>query len=422
MQQRKIAKWLTATALLCTAAFSLHASAYKLPEQSVRSLGLSAAYVAGAESADANYYNPANMGWLDERQQIEGALTLIHLPEIAFSGMAVAPLAGLVAADSESKSEDFLVPTLHYVGPKFGNWRFGFSVVAPGGLTKRWNDQPQRSYAEEFTLAIVEFNPAFSYTFNEQWSIGGGVRVIYTDGTVRAYSEDPLIGQVLYAQNMEGDSFDFGYNLALSFRPQKETTLSVTYRSNVDLTVEGDAKGGGVAIGKSWFDTGADVEVPLPATLALAVSHDFGRVKVEAVYERTFWSKYEKLDFNFDDPVVEQSILGEPKDKDWDDTNTFRIGLTWHVDERWDMLFGYAWDETPIPEKTVGFELPDSDAQIFSVGSVIRIDERWEAGFALLYDKKDKRRVSTPPNENGIAGTFDKGGAYLATVSVGYRF
>ena len=416
MKNLNMPKWLVAPILLSSAAISLQASAYKLPEQSVRSLGLSAAYVAGAESADANYFNPANMGWLDDTQQMEGALTLIYLPKIDYQG-TVNGFPG----DSESHSEDFLVPMLHYVGPKFGNWRFGFSVVAPGGLSKRWPDQPQRSSAEEFTLAIIEANPAFSYTFNDQWSVGGGVRVVYTDGTVRAYGEDTH-GNFLYAQNMEGDSFDFGYNLALSFRPQPETTLSVTYRSNVDLTVEGTAKGGAPAFGIAWYDTDAEVEVPLPATLAIAGAHEFGRIKLEVVYERTFWSEYEDLDFDFDDRRVENSPLGKAKDKDWDDTNTFRIGLTWHVDDNWDMLFGYAWDESPIPEKTLGFELPDSDANIFSVGSVVRINDNWEAGFSLLYDKKDDRSVSTPPNDNGIDGEFSKSGAYLATVSVGYRF
>jgi long-chain fatty acid transport protein len=187
------------------------------------------------------------------------------------------------------------------------------------------------------------------------------------------------------------------------------------------MTVEGTAKGNVAIAGLPWFDTDADVEEPLPATLAVAVAHDFGRVKAELVYERTYWSEYDALDFNFDQPVVE-NVLGQSIPKDWDDTNTFRLGVTWHVDEKWDMLFGYAWDESPIPEKSVGFELPDADAQIFSVGAMVQVDDQLEVGFGLLYDKKDSRDVATPPNENGIDGTFNKGGAYLATVGVGYRF
>ena len=40
---------------------------------------------------------------------------------------------------------------------------------------------------------------------------------------------------------IEGDSIDFGYNLALTYKPIKDLTLSATYRSKIDLTVEGKA-------------------------------------------------------------------------------------------------------------------------------------------------------------------------------------
>ena len=416
MKKLSIGRWAAIPIMAVAAAVSLHASAYKIPEQSLRSVGLSAAYVAGADSADADYYNPANMGWLGDGQHVEGGVSLIHLDAVEFKGR----LRG-IPADGESRRENFLVPTLHYVGPKFGHWRFGCSLTTPGGLSRRWPRQPQRSTAEEFTLAIVEFNPAFSYTFNDRWSVGGGVRVIYSDGTVRIYGEDNL-GHFLYADNMTGDSFDFGYNLALSYRPQPATTLSVTYRSQIDMGVSGNAKGGGPVTGRRWFDVDADVKVPLPATLAVAGVHDFGRIRLEAVYERTFWSAYDKLDFNFDDPVVEASPLGRSVQKDWEDTDTLRVGLTWHVRPDWDMLFGYAYDPSPVPEKSVGFELPDSQAYVFSVGSVIQVNKRWEAGFAMLYDKKRDRTVSTPPNENGIDGEFSSGGAYLVTLSIGCKF
>jgi hypothetical protein len=41
---------------------------------------------------------------------------------------------------------------------------------------------------------------------------------------------------------------------------------------------------------------------------------------------------------------------------------------------------------------------------------------------ALLYDHKVKRTVHVPENESGIDGTFDKGGAILATVGFEYKF
>jgi len=99
-----------------------------------------------------------------------------------------------------------------------------------------------------------------------------------------------------------------------------------------------------------------------------------------------------------------------------------RIGVTHKLDEKWTLMAGYAYDETPIPEATLGFELPDADAHVFSAGVIMQIDRDFEAGFSMLYDHKNERTVHTPPNENGIEGTFKKGGAVLTNISLGYRF
>ncbi len=41
---------------------------------------------------------------------------------------------------------------------------------------------------------------------------------------------------------MEGDTFEFGYNLALAYKPTNDINLAVTYRSEIDLEEEGTAK------------------------------------------------------------------------------------------------------------------------------------------------------------------------------------
>ena len=390
----------------------LMASAYKIPEQSTRSMALSAAYVAGADSADASYFNPANMSWIEGDKLLEVGLTYIHLPEVEYRGS----VAG-VLADDNSKSENFLLPYFHYVSPKVGNFRFGLSLVEPGGLSKKWDGAVQKMYAEEFTLKVVELNPTVSYAVTPKFSIGGGLRLVYSDGKVKLFREGA------YAENMEGDTIEFGYNLALSYKLNSETTVSLTYRSNVDLNLEGSSTGF-IAVGSNplpYYDTPGGVSVPLPATLALAASQTFGKTKVELVYERTYWSEYEKLDFHFTHPVVD-AVFGTPIDKDWSDTNTFRIGITHKLDEKWTLMAGYAYDETPIPEKTISFELPDADANIFSIGAIMQINKNFEAGFSLLYDHKDERTIHTPPNEKGAEGTFSGGGAILTNISIGYRF
>ena len=418
-------RYLKGTLLLGAAVAGLNAAGYKLPEQSISSMALGAAYVAHTTGADSAYYNPANMAFMEkDRQFVEGELTWVHLPAIDFSGEQLFkvsiggfPFTISKPADGDSKVENIPVAHFFYVSPAFGNWRFGMSVTAPGGLSKRWDDPVQKLFAEEFTLKIIEANPSVSYRINDQWSIGAGLRMVYTDGIVKS---DGTVGGARVARDMTGDSIDWGYNLALSFRPTKDWNFAVTYRSNVDLTVNGSAT---IFYGSSTtpiYRGSASVKVPLPATLAIAAAKTFDDVlTVELVYERTYWSKYKKLDFNYDVPLP---VFDDPIDKSWKDSNTFRVGVSYRYNDRLTLMAGYAYDQTPIPDRTLGYELPDSDAHIFSAGFLYRQTENFEWGVAMLYDHKKKRTLSLGDNENGIVGTFKKGGAFVTTVGFRYKF
>jgi len=398
------------TTLLGSAAV---AGAYKLPEQSLNSMALGAAYVAHTTEADTAYFNPANMAFMGEKQYFDGALTLIHLPSTTYT--LIEPYSG------ESEEENIVTPTMHYVSNPIGNWRWGVSVTVPGGLTKRWDTAYQKLYAEEFTLKNVELNPVFSYKVNEKFAVGGGIRVVYSEGVVKSDGGDiaPL------KRHMEGDTLEFGYNLAMTYRPTDDINIAVTYRSNIDLKEEGEANIWFGDVGKQYS---ADVTVPLPAALNIAISKTWDETfTLEFNYERTYWSSYKYLDFNYGEPLANDLLVekfDDPIDKHWKDTNTFRIGATM-VLNKITFMMGFALDETPVPDKTIGFELPDSDAKIFSMGFRYQQTEALSWGAAFLWDSKDSRSLTPGVAENEVlsyGGSFDGGGAYLTTVGISYAF
>jgi long-chain fatty acid transport protein len=391
----------------------LFAGAYKLPEQSLNSMALGAAYVAHTTQADAAYFNPANMAFMGERQYVDGALTLIHLPSNTYT--LIAPYSG------ESEVENIVAPTMHYVSAPIGNIRWGVSVTVPGGLTKRWDTPYQKLYAEEFTLKNVEINPVFSYKINEQFAVGGGVRMVYSEGVVKSDGENiaPL------KRHMEGDTIEFGYNLAITYRPTEDINVAVTYRSNIDLEEEGKANIWFGGVGKQYD---ASVTVPLPAALNIAISKTWNDTfTLEFDYERTYWSTYKNLDFNYNKALGNDILTAkfdDPIAKNWKDTNTFRIGAT-IVMNKISYMLGFAIDETPVPDKTIGFELPDSDAKIFSMGFRYQQTEQLSWGAAFLYDSKDSRSLIPGVAENEVlshGGTFDGGGAFLTTIGISYEF
>ncbi|MRI58019.1 MAG: aromatic hydrocarbon degradation protein [Epsilonproteobacteria bacterium] len=411
------------------AALTLYGAAYKLPEQSARSIALAGAYVAGADHADAAYFNPANMSFMPNESFFELSATAIYLPEIRFQGKVYSPLTKkFEEASARSESEFFLAPHLHWISKEYKGLRFGFSLATPGGLSKRWKSDPQIWSAEEFTLRIVEVNPSFSYALSDKLSIGAGVRAIYSDGKVKVSFPH------LYKEKLKGDTdIKWGYNLALSYRYHPDLTLAATYRSKINLKEVGTAKGylGKYLITKDPADfntlipyyTKANVTVPLPATLSLAVALNISETtRVELEYERTYWSKYKRLDFNFDDPFAE-AVLGQPKEKNWNDTNTFRIGITHKNSPKLTTMYGFAYDQSPIPDSRVGFELPDADAFIFALGAIYDYTKTLSFGISYLFDYKIERGIEMAvQNNNGIVGKFDEGNAHLLNISLNYRY
>lgn len=395
--------------LSLAACTSLYSAGYKIPEQSLNAVALSAAYIANANGADAAYYNPANMVFSSIENELEINLTYISLPEMGFS------------STEHSKAEEFLIPTLHYILPtNLKDIKFGISFVAPGGLSKRWDTPIGKTFSKEFTLEILELNPSISYKVNENFAIGGGLRLVKTHGIVK--SSAPFNGAV---RDMEGDDLSFGYNLALTYKIQEDTKIAATYRSNVNLKIEGDAKLSTIdPRPKSNVNSSASVEIPLPAALNLAVAHTFNKLTVEAVYERTFWSTYKELDFEYNKTITNPTLKGAfdiSKDKSWKDTNTYRVGLTYQASPKLTIMGAIGYDETPVPNKTIGFELPDANSKIISTGFKYKLNNKSTFGLAYLLSLKEDRKVNLV-NEKPFSGEFSNSKVSLFTIGYNYKF
>ena len=412
-------------ALSAVASSVVMAGGYKIPEQSINSMALGAAYVAHTMGADTAYYNPANMAFMADKQYAEGAITLAHLPSNNYTLQA--PFSG------ESREENLPIPSFHYVSNAIGDFRWGLSTVVPGGLTKRWETPLQKASAEEFTLKIIEINPSVSYKIADNLSVGGGLRIIYSEGVVKSDSTDAYnmgLASAGISREMEGDTIEFGYNLALAYKPTSDINMAMTYRSNVNLNEEGHAvlKYNGLPM----YDGDASVEVPLPAALNLAISKTWqNRFTLEFNYERTFWSEYETLDFEYGGANIGPltPVFDTPIARNWSDTNTFRVGATVQMDNKFTVMMGFAIDETPVSPEYIGFELPDTDAKIVSMGARYQQTENLSWGVAFLYDskeplalKKGEHHDQSPTNLLNQGGSFGGGGAYLTTVGMAYEF
>ena len=400
------------------AAGSAYASGYRIPEQSINSTARSGAYVAHTPGADAAYYNPANMSWLEDRGYPEADLTSLNLTSISYRDNR-SPLY-----NGDSDSEIFLLPTFFAVSPDYNNLRVGLSLTLPAGLSKEWSQPYPKTFAEEFTLKVYEFGASAAYKVNDFVSIAAGLRGIYSDATVKSNGVvSSSNGGVMASRHMDGDTTGIGYNLAATVRPVDNMNLSVTYRSEVDLDLDGDAGLWTSAsfAGPTTYNGSGAVTIPLPAILAIAGSYTFyDQLTVELEYDRTYWSDYEQLDFNYPASLLNPFLIAAfdtAKSKNWEDTNSWRIGAEYDMKNSFVLMAGFAIDENPIPDSTLGFDLPDSDAKLYSVGFRYQANDKLEVGLAYLYDDKETRSVSN----SLVSGVFTDAAAHLLTVGLTYK-
>ncbi len=398
------------TALSLCASSIIYAGGYKIPEVSTNGAALSAANVAHAYTADTAYYNPANMSFMKDENALEVDLMYVGLDATNFKGSG-----DMTGINIDAESESFLIPSINYVSGKImGDAKIGLSIVVPGGLTKRWETSPAKDVAEEFTLTVVEINPTVAYPINDKLSVALGLRLVHSEGIVKSSS--------VASRDMEGESIDFGYNLALSYKPTSNLEFGMTYRSNIDLEEEGNAE---LLIGNAKvYDGGAGVTVPLPALLNIAMAYTFeSKTTVEFVYERNFWSAYETLDFEYTSniPAILQPTMDAPIAKDWEDTNAFRLGITQELDKM-TLMAGVVIDETPVPDQSVSFELPDSDSVSVSFGGRYQLNDAWNVGMSALYSMRDERKVDPDVNENKLDGEFSNSNVLILSAGVGYKF
>ena len=390
------------------AAGTAYASGYRIPEQSADSVAKAGAHIASSTGADSSFYNPANMGFAEDAWLTEIDLTYIHLTSIDYTD------ARNPGFNGSSEQENFLLPTFFVVSPDYNSFRFGLSFTAPYGLAKQWKDPYPALFARKFELQVFDLNPSVAYKVNDYFSLAGGARMIVSTAQAEFGGTPP--GGAPYDINLDGDyGVDWGWNLALALKPNENSNISATYRSNVTLNLSGDVNASLMGMG---IDTSADTELPAPAVFTLAGAYTWNDLTIELAWDRTFWSEYEDLNLDFDNPMLEGSPFGMPMPKNWDDTDAFRISGSYDFNEKFTGMLGFAVDSNPVPDETIGFQLPDSDPLLFSIGGRYNINERSSFGLGLLYDYKDSRTA----NNREAVGEFENAAAFLLSAGFNYKF
>ncbi len=315
-------------------------------------------------------------------------------------------------------------------GPEESKLKFGLGVYTPYGSTVNWgNEWVGRTSLTQLSLSAIFIQPTISYKISDKVSIGAGF--IYSIGNVNLQRDlEPLSyepRQFIHAE-LDGKASGIGYNLGIFFAPSDKLTVGVNYRSRVNMEVEdgeatfSDRPAFIVASGLVPERTSFTAELPLPSYLTIGAAYQVtDKLMFGVDVSRAGWSAYERLRFDYGDPVGGQTFTEAPRK--YEDAWTFKFGGEYSVAETFKLRAGAYYDQTPVQEGFLTAETPDANTLGLTAGFGLSFGDRIVLDGSFLYINKEQRsnvELQDPAIDNPV-GTY-KSIAVVPGLSFTYKF
>lgn len=430
------------------------ASGFQVREQSAKTLANAFSNAAaGAEDVSFMAHNPAAIGHIDGHQVAGGVAYIdatFELQDAAASSPFV-PGLGNVGYDlggSRQGGETATVPS--FAAKMQLNERFdlGLAIYAPYGLSTKYDDDwVGRYHAVETELTTIDFQPTLNYRASERLNLAVGLRAQYADATLsnsldlgalgarQGLLPPSAIGNADGFAEVTGDDWGYGYTLGVLYQVTDRTRLGASYRSEIDLTLDGEvdysadnAVGQQVLAGAqsmgSLRDGGGTADLTTPANLNLGVYHQLtDRLALMANAEWTEWSSFDELVVEFEDGSAPSRT-----EENWDDTWAFSVGANYALNNQWLLRAGLGVDESPVPSAEFRTpRVPDADRQWATFGATWMPTPELgiTAGYMHVFgdDGDIDQEASKPENatKGNLNGTYEVEADVFA-LSVDYRF
>lgn len=409
---------------LTLSASSVLASGFSIYEQGGKASGLAGAYVAQADDASANWYNPAALVWMEEGSQFQAGTNLITAGGDTTLTSSDIGFGLRTATEFEPESSIETPSHFYYTRKVNPNIAFGIGVTNPFGLVTEWSTRPITFSASRSDLVTFVINPNVAFRLTETWSVAIGADYILAD--VKDFSREvpinldanPATFEVVGFSNLTGDGDDLGWNVALSHRTPV-SSFGLTYRSGFSVEIDGNIDYANFGPLTPLFPSSpGQTTLELPAQAAIGWSFALtNAVEMEVDVAWAEWSAFKELvvDIENNTNLSRDFVVRE----DWDDSMSYRLGLSWQASDVNAYRFGVVFDESPVPEETLRPSIPDANRTGLSIGygrtgKKIDLDLYY---MALQFDDITARR-----GEEGVINATYETFVHLAGASVNFRF
>ena len=407
---------------------------FQVPEQGAGAVGMGMAFTGKADDLSAIYYNPAGL------TQLHG--THVSLGIHGISVKATYTRTGFAGVDT--KDDVIPVPLLAVstdFGGKLKNIVAAFGVSVPFGLRNDYGtDGAQRYITTNISLQDIYIGPAVAWQISPMISVGGGVQYVYSAAKIAthvnyggaiyrlllqtnpALNENPAYDGVM--EITDATASNIAGNLGILVKPNDQWRIGLSWRSGTKVDLEGDVTLTIPATvtqltGFQSLKTTGKTSVSLAQIVGLGVAYQpIPKLTVTSDLNWINWGIFKDYDFDFKDNTV--YFPDKPQPREWDDTFSFRLGGEYWVAEQIAVRAGYSFDKNPIPDKSLGPEIPTGDTHYVTLG----FGYKWkklnvDVSYAHLFIKS--RTVTESIRDPKPLGDYESS-ANVFGVSLAYAF
>jgi long-chain fatty acid transport protein len=382
---------LAAGLALAGCASFVQAAGFALIEQNASGLGNAYAGAAAvAEDASTIYFNPAGMTLLPDRQWVIAGHLIKHEAEFSGTVSAPFPVTGGEGGDAGGWA---LVPNAYFAFRLTPDVHLGVGLNSPFGLKTDYDaDWIGRYQAIESEVKTININPSIAYKVSDSLSVGAGLNIQWIEATLT--NRIPVLGQPLVT--IKGDDYGWGYNLGVLWQATPATRIGLSYRSEVDYTLDGTASTSDPVV----FNGPVTADVTLPDSASLSLFHKLSpQWDLLADVTWTGWSDFDDL------PI--KGTVNKTTVENWENILRYSLGATWHMSDKLSLRGGVAYDEAPVSDIDRTPRIPDGARTWIALGGQYRLSKQGALDFGYAHLFVNDPGLQSTDNGTTLNGEFD---------------
>ncbi len=384
---------------------SIYAGGYRVALQGQRMLGMAHAGLSVFNNAETAFFNPAGMAFLDGKYNFSFGVSGI-MSHVKYQN----------AYYYQAYETDNPIGTPFYLYAAYqatDKVSLGLAVYTPFGSSTVWHDWAGSDIVNEISMKVFYIQPSMTFKFSDMLSLSASLIMVYGGVTYNKNVNRYLTGdngEKTTVQLDSGMTGAAGYDLSLAFRPTKNLSIGLNYRSSVIL----DAK-----YGKAEFDnvpsflsnklktTAFSAKLPMPAEFGIGFSvKPVDKLLLAVDYNYTYWSIYKELRIDFKNDLP-PSIA----EKNYKNTSSIRFGAEYQLNDNMFVRAGYYYDQSPVTKGYFSPETPSLDSNNYTFGFGYQMN-KWTFDLSLLYvDGQERTDYTYVKGEGSSAHKF--GGTYV---------